>query len=233
MTPINKRTAFDDLEDVFQDMKDVFEDVELPTEEKVIFSPEMTRLIREEIYKEISNIPIGKIVSKIMSNEIERRAKENDSLKESVNTDISKTKEMFDNEIKSMKDSWEGFAGNIRKKYDDLKNEIMTINGKQWFQFGGYSPISNGSLALSSSVSSDYTPSNETVILADASNGNVTVSLPDVASYKNHFYHIKKTDSSSNKVIISGTIDGQSSYEIQIQYDSIKVFSDGSSWYIL
>ncbi|HEV2403741.1 MAG TPA: hypothetical protein VGS08_06100 [Candidatus Saccharimonadales bacterium] len=78
------------------------------------------------------------------------------------------------------------------------------------------------------------------VILADASGGNITMTLPTAVSNTN-LYQIKKIDSSSNTVTIattsSQTIDGGSTAVIKVQYVSVSlvagVVSSASNWYVV
>ena len=75
------------------------------------------------------------------------------------------------------------------------------------------------------------------VILVDATTGQVTVTLPPPASVFpiNTPFEIKKIDASANAVIVASAsnIDGVPSYAISAQYDSITVFSDGTTYWIL
>ena len=72
--------------------------------------------------------------------------------------------------------------------------------------------------------------------LVDATNGAVSIVLPDATATYN-IYNIKKTDSSANKVTInttsSQTIDGCASAVIQVQYVCVSVVSDGTKWNII
>lgn len=88
-----------------------------------------------------------------------------------------------------------------------------------------------------SSKTADYTlTTNDEVILADASGGSLTLTLPTAASNTN-LYVIKKIDSSSNTVTIdttsSQTIDGGSTAVIRVQYASISLVSNGSNWFVI
>ncbi len=83
----------------------------------------------------------------------------------------------------------------------------------------------------------DYTiTTTDDVILADASSGAFTVTLPTAAGIKGRVYDTKKTDSSGNTVTLDGngseTIDGATTQVIKAQYTTITVFSDGSNWHI-
>ena len=95
--------------------------------------------------------------------------------------------------------------------------------------------ITYAELAVTSKTA-DYTAtSSDTVILVDATSGDVTITLPAVSSGLH--YYIKKTDSSSNKVIVDGdgseTIDGSTTQDIISQYDAMEIVSDGTSWSII
>jgi len=85
---------------------------------------------------------------------------------------------------------------------------------------------------------SDFTvQGDKTVYLVNAAGSPVTVSLLGVTSkdVANRTYHIKKTDSSNNKVTIDGllseTIDNGLTAVLENQFESIMIVSDGvSNW---
>lgn len=136
---MSDKSAFDKLT-VF-DLIDLtaFDQVELPTEDKVIFSPELSKLIKEQIYKEIANIPIGKMVSLIMEKEIKRQNEESESLKKKINSEVSETKNEIKGTADSIKKELDEFTSKTREKYDALKNEIIN---QPKYQFGGFAPPS-------------------------------------------------------------------------------------------
>jgi hypothetical protein len=74
------------------------------------------------------------------------------------------------------------------------------------------------------------------VIIADATNGDLVVILPDVASLAGKQYKVKKVDSSVNPVIVSGAssenFDGSLTDELPNQYDYSSYITDGSAWHI-
>lgn len=75
-----------------------------------------------------------------------------------------------------------------------------------------------------------------TVYLADATSGNLTISLPDADKAENAVYTFKKTDASGNYVRFqssSANIDGASTLSTTTQYVSYTVLSDGTSWQIV
>jgi hypothetical protein len=84
-------------------------------------------------------------------------------------------------------------------------------------------------------VTADISLDAEDVILADGSSNTVTVTLP-TPEFSGQNFVIKAIDI-SNAVDVdteaSETIDGASSYTFTTQYDSIKVVSDGSDWFIV
>jgi hypothetical protein len=83
----------------------------------------------------------------------------------------------------------------------------------------------------------DYTllPTDYGGILADATSGNRTMTLPTAVGAWQEFT-IKKKDSSANTVTVattsSQTIDGASTYVISTQYESVTVVSDSANWFI-
>lgn len=77
---------------------------------------------------------------------------------------------------------------------------------------------------------------NDETILGNATSGQITFSLPAVSGTQGKRYWFKKVDSSNNGVVIdpdgSETIDGAANYQLTVQYESILVESDGSTWWI-
>ncbi len=78
----------------------------------------------------------------------------------------------------------------------------------------------------------------DTVVLANATSNNVTITLPAAGSFGGYRFYIKRTDSTANNVSVarsgSDLIDGAVSQSLPLQYQAIAVVSDGSAnWYIL
>jgi hypothetical protein len=90
------------------------------------------------------------------------------------------------------------------------------------------------STALSTQTSTYSVTNNDSVILADATLGAFTVTLPTAVGCAGREYRFKKVDSSANAVTIgtssSQTIDGASTYSLSTQYAHVQVVSDGSNW---
>lgn len=66
---------------------------------------------------------------------------------------------------------------------------------------------------------------------ADASAGQINIVLPDPDPGLQFFF--KKTDKTSNKVIVLGNIDDMSEVWLTQVYDAIHVIGDESSWRIV
>lgn len=73
--------------------------------------------------------------------------------------------------------------------------------------------------------------------MVNASSDNIVLTLPPASENLNVDFSIKKTDSTSNLVTVSGngtdTIDGTNTKVISVQYDSITITSDGTQWLII
>lgn len=81
------------------------------------------------------------------------------------------------------------------------------------------------------SKSAAYTANDGEAVLADATSGAFTVTLP--ASSAGRSVTVKKVDSSSNAVTVtpgSGTIDGAASLSLTVQYASRDFLCDGTNW---
>lgn len=87
------------------------------------------------------------------------------------------------------------------------------------------------------SVGADYTvKDSDNTVLVDAFSGNITITLPTAVGRKGKIFNIKKIDSSANSVIIdpgTQTIDGNSTYTIGTQYESVTLISDNLNWFII
>lgn len=97
---------------------------------------------------------------------------------------------------------------------------------------------SNSSVVSIATKTSNYSLStSDMTILADATSGNVTLTLPSASSTSGQVFYIKRIDSSANTVTISrsgsDTIDGMTSFTLDQQYTVSGLVSNGSAWYIL
>jgi len=149
-------------------------------------------------------------------------------------------------------------SGTVRKKvalYDDTSGatgDLYYRDGSGNFTRLGIG-TSGQALRVSSGIpawtdsAGGTTPSTKTtsytigatdaIIFADATSGNVTITLPAAASFAGYRFHVKRIDASANTCSVtrsgSDTIDGMTSFTIDQQYTSIMIVSNGSAWYIL
>lgn len=84
----------------------------------------------------------------------------------------------------------------------------------------------------------DYTLTNsDDMILADASGGAITLTLPAAAANSGKVFRFKKTDTTFNAVTIDGnaseTIDGSTTAKLVTQDEYLAIACDGSNWEII
>jgi hypothetical protein len=84
-------------------------------------------------------------------------------------------------------------------------------------------------------TASDSVDASDTVILANATGGAVTVTLPAVATSEGRQLIVKKIDASANAVTIDGagseTIDGTTTKSTTTQYALYRIVCDGTYWW--
>ena len=92
-------------------------------------------------------------------------------------------------------------------------------------------------MAKVAAKTASYKAASESVILVDATAGNLTVSLPPAASVPNRVYCVKKIDGEVGTVTVdadaSETIDGATTKVLSAQYAAVTIVSDGTAWHIL
>lgn len=80
-------------------------------------------------------------------------------------------------------------------------------------------------------VSGDY------LIVADATGGAITMTLPPAALVPGRIYAFKRINSGANAVVIdtSGaeTIDGATTYTLSAQWNSVTIMNNGIAWFII
>ena len=81
----------------------------------------------------------------------------------------------------------------------------------------------------------NFTCVNGTTYFADATVGNLTGTLPNVATASYMRVTVVKTDASVNTVTVQGDADinGAVSYVLAAQYDSVSIASNGTEWFVV
>ena len=96
------------------------------------------------------------------------------------------------------------------------------------------SPIAT---ALATKTTAYSLTATDSVILADATGGAFTVTLPTAVGCQGRQYTVKRTNSGSNNVTVgatsSQTIDGAATKALGAQWSTIAVVSDGANWQIV
>src|SRR6185503_4919117 len=134
-------------------------------------------------------------------------------------------------------------TGTVRKKialYDDTSGATGDIyyrdssgnfvrlaagsNGKTLRVASGLPAWSDETFATSTKTSNYTITGTDVVVFADATSGNVTITLPTASANAGYRFYVKRIDASGNSVSIarsgSDTIDGQTSVNVVAQYDS-------------
>ena len=108
-----------------------------------------------------------------------------------------------------------------------LENRIAT-----YLQGGGATRGAYRSVTASGNVvSGDY------LIIADATAGAITMTLPPAALVPGRIYVFKRINSGANAVIVDGyaaeTIDGNLTHTLTPQWNAVTIMSNGTAWFIL
>lgn len=121
-----------------EDYTDIFDRVELPVEDKVAFSDTLRDVLKELIDKKIAELPIGQMIGSVIEKQVTRALKENErtssdaiaALERKMKDDAGWTKDDMKRELETM-------GKDLKKKYADLRNEILSASGSS-YTFGGF-----------------------------------------------------------------------------------------------
>jgi hypothetical protein len=88
------------------------------------------------------------------------------------------------------------------------------------------------------SITADYSATeNDAVILADATSGGITITLPVAVGMAGKALTVKKLDATANTVTVDGaaseTIDGAATHVLSSQYDVVRIVCDGTGWWVI
>jgi hypothetical protein len=147
-------------------------------------------------------------------------------------------------------------TGTVRKKialYDDSSGATGDLyyrdssgnfvrlaagaDGKTLRVASGLPAWSDATFSTATKTSNYTITGTDVVIFADATSGNVTITLPTASANAGYRFYVKRIDASANTCSVarsgSDTIDGQTSITVGSQYDSYTVVSNGTLWYII
>lgn len=124
-------------------------------------------------------------------------------------------------------------------------NLLGTPSGGVWVSFAGLvgvtqsTPTSNLHVNASFATATALTAGNVTLdnthhtMRADATTGNISVTLPTASTCVGRIYVVKKTDGTANTVTVVGTINGTSNRVINTQHSGFQFQSNGTDWDII
>lgn len=124
-----------------------------------------------------------------------------------------------------------GSLGILNQQVDWIYSASQGI----WSTVQGNLPRSRVSANRPVQVSGTYTALGGDIVLATAGVVGYVVNLPSVTTPGTQVI-VKKVDANSGTITItpaSGTIDGQSTYPISTQYQSVTLVSDGTNWNLI
>jgi len=79
----------------------------------------------------------------------------------------------------------------------------------------------------------------DTVVFADATSASVTITLPLASGLAGYRFYVKRVDNTNPTHTVSiaasgsDTIDGMTTFNLDLQYTAFAVVSNGTAWYIL
>lgn len=118
-------------------------------------------------------------------------------------------------------------------------NGVITwMEDEARFVFDSAVLVTGFHIAITTKTNTDYTlTKNDDVVLFSTGDVDRTATLPAAATVVGKVYHIKKTDSGGGNVIIDGdgteTIDEDEVPEINGQFESFSIVSDGVGWHVI
>lgn len=120
---------------------------------------------------------------------------------------------------------------------DGSNGQVMKTDGSGALGWASVATLSNFD-TLSKSADYTITDSDDAkIVLVTTGASDVTITLPTVADNTDRYIIIKKVDSGAGKVIVDGEgseeIDGNTSFDLNSQYDFMEILSDGTAWNIV
>jgi hypothetical protein len=136
-----------------------------------------------------------------------------------------------------------GIPGNLPALCGNILSGLSTsynayFSGGAGTKFGG--SVNYAVETITANLSLSLSPYNSHVILADATAGEITITLPKTAGFTiiraGMEYVIKKIDNVNNVVIAGNTktIDGAASKTLTTQYETVRIITDSNkNWHII
>jgi hypothetical protein len=123
--------------------------------------------------------------------------------------------------------------------YYDITNSIFYMNEDG--TSGGWVAVPSSphveSLFIVAKSGAYTITASDGVVIADASGGAFTITLPTAVGIAGRVYRVKKIDATANAVTIDAdgaeTIDGGATATLAVQYEAITIVSDGTEWWVL
>lgn len=144
---------------------DIFDEIDLSLEDKLNLSDEFKKFVLEEVGRQIKKIPITKIISKTIAVQLEKIETKEDifdelaneemqglrenlkkmlgtisDFKKDIEAQLDKTLDKTKEEVGKLKEAEEKLLDKFKKRYDDLRNDILS---QPRYEFGGFSPQVN------------------------------------------------------------------------------------------
>lgn len=116
--------------------------------------------------------------------------------------------------------------------YVDLSPVPVAVPVTNWLEPAPITPVAEPLNSRAITTSGNVAPL-DYLILADATAGAVTVTFPTLK--RGRTVVVKKTDVGLNAVTLASAdnIDGAATQPLLLQYDSMTVFCDGATWWII
>lgn len=118
---------------------------------------------------------------------------------------------------------------------DSTTTEVYQYKLGAWRLIGSLASNNVEKSVVTRTTSCSLTAS-DSIVIANASSENITLTLPPVSASANKTLRIKKVDSDAHTVTISASgtdrIDGQQSHMLRFQYQSVDLVCNGSEWYL-
>ncbi|MDN5275538.1 MAG: hypothetical protein JWN33_187 [Candidatus Saccharibacteria bacterium] len=138
-------------------------------------------------------------------------------------------------------DDTSGAAGDTYYREAGTTGKLITLPAgtanQQLTMVSGYPAWRDTTYPTSAKTSNYSIGASDTVIFANAFSAAVTITLPTPSSFAGYRFYIKRIDSvyanACTVATAGGSIDGQPTFTLNIQYMSVMVVSDGTGWFIL